>query len=220
MAIGAIGSPSKTPPVHRDKRVRQAVYAPGEANRFCEGANGLASQSRYVPVPRFVGDQTFRWEDAGRNCHPPVPAGVCRVSDNLAERWREKGQTRLTVFGHEGINIDDERDSLGDPVGRAGHGHSTVAGATHHHIVEVLELEHRDDVLNVRRKSKLWSQVMALAHPRQRQGGDIVLQRAQGPGNCCPLPAAAVRAVDDNERRQDDRSLQVLSGTASVSGSP
>jgi hypothetical protein len=112
-----------------------------------------------------------------------VATGVRRISDHLAERRRKKVQARLTVFGHEGINVDDERDALRDPVGSASHRHSTVAGATNHNIVEVLELEHRDDVLNVRRKSNLWPQVVTLAHPRERHGRDIVPQRAQSPGN-------------------------------------
>ena len=80
-----------------------------------------------------------------------------------------------------------------------------IAGSAQNHLVEILELERRDDILDVRGECHVGSQVDTLAHARQGRGEDDVTLRPQRQRHRCPFPPAAKAAVNDHECRHCDQ---------------
>ena len=130
-----------------------------------------------------------------------------RGSHHVSEPLRQQVQGRLAVGGDEGVDVHDQSDAVCDAIRGAGHGHAPIAGSAQNHLVEILELEHRDDILHVRGESHVGSQVDALAHARQGRGEHDVTLHPQRQRHRCPFPAAAKAAVNDHERRHCDKPL-------------
>ena len=72
---------------------------------------------------------------------------------------RQQVQGRLAIGGDEGVDVRDQSDAVWDAIRGAGHGYPPIAGSAQNHLVEILELEHRDDILHMRGKSHVGSQV-------------------------------------------------------------
>ena len=66
-----------------------------------------------------------------------------------AEPFRQQIDSGLTVQGHQRVDVDDQRDSFVGTICGAGDRHAAVAGTAQHDVVEVLELEHGNDVVDV-----------------------------------------------------------------------
>src|SRR5207247_10315587 len=80
--------------------------------------------------------------------------------------------------------------------------HLPVAMTAEHHVVEILQLEHRDHVLHVSGQPYLRSAEMCtLAHPCQRGREDVMPPLAYRPGHSRPLPATAPATAHDHECR-------------------
>ena len=88
-----------------------------------------------------------------------MPEIAGRGSHHVSEIFGQQVQGRLAVAGDEGVDVHDQADAVCDPIRSAGHGHAPIAGSAQHDVVKVLELEHRDDILDVRGKSHVGSQV-------------------------------------------------------------
>src|SRR5204863_63307 len=78
--------------------------------------------------------------------------------------------------------------------------HAAVAMADEDHVPQVLELEHRDDILHMRVQVGVGArQVRALADAGERWREHLVAGRAQQWDDLPPAPAAVPAAVDKDE---------------------
>ena len=128
-------------------------------------------------------------------------------SHHVSEPLRQQVQGRRAVGGDEGVDVHDHADAVCDSIRGAGHGHAPIAGSAQHHLVEILELKHGHDILHVRGKAHIGSQVDTLAHARQGEGEDDVTLHPQRQRHRCPFPAAAEAAVNNHERRHCGKPL-------------
>jgi len=184
-----------------DEGARQQVDRSGEPDGLGEGGDRVRAQSVHVPLPGLGGNQAFRRQDAGRRRHPAVPVPAGRRPGHPAEALGEEVQAGLPVARRQAVDVDDEGDSFGDAVGRAGDGHAPVAGPAQHDVLDSFESEDVDDVLHVRREIRAGPEVEPFAHARQRGREGGVTPGAEPVRHGRPLPPAAERPVHDYEGR-------------------
>jgi len=79
--------------------------------------------------------------------------------------WKEIGG-RLPVPWHQCVEVDDPREPVPDPGRRDSDGHARVARRAQDDVLEVLHLEHGDDVGHMCAEAHCcWVDVRAIAQP-------------------------------------------------------
>ena len=117
----------------------------------------------------LVDDETLGWQHRVGNCGPSVAVLIGAVSYESAESLWQQIDAGLAVHGHQRVDVDDQRGSFGGPICGTGDRQATVAGTAQHDVVEVFELEHGNDVVDVCAEPDPWTQMAALTHPSQRR---------------------------------------------------
>ncbi len=134
-----------------DERPRYTGDCTGEMDRFGERRHGLMSKPSDVAGSGVLRYDVPRWQQRIRDRHPSVTVLVGRRSHDLTEFRGQEIQYGLAILGHQRVDVDQQGDArLGDLVGRTSDRHAAVAGTAQHDVVEIFELEHGDDVLDVR----------------------------------------------------------------------
>ena len=126
---------------------------------------------------------------------------IGRGSYESAESLRQQIDAGLAVHGHQRVDVDEQRDSLGGTICGAGDRQAAVAGTAQHDVVEVFELEHGNDVLDVCAEPDPWAQMAALTHPCQRRSEHHMPTLTQQLRDRRPFPAAAETTMNDHEDR-------------------
>ena len=132
---------------------------------------------------------------------------VDRGPHHVAEDLGQEIKARLAVGRYKRVDVDDLSDAVRTSIGGAGDGHPPVTGAAQHHVTEILEIQHRNQVLHVSGHPHRGSQVRSLAHARQRGGEDVMTGPTKAVSDRRPLPAATKAAVHDHERRHTAKLL-------------
>ena len=134
------------------------------------------------------------------------------------------GHGAVIVDREPGVHVDDAANAMRHALGDTGDDQAAIAVAHQDDLVQVLELEHVDDVLDVCVEAHVPTEEMAaLAQSCQGRGHDVVASSAQVRRHPLPAPAAQPCAVDENEGGHDRlrfgfggyvRSVESASGTA------
>lgn len=186
-----------------DKGTGKAIEGPCETNRLGKGREGLVPQPRHVAEPFCLRDPALRRQQRDRDWDSPTIAMLSgRSLRGVIELLGQKIKRRLTVAGHERVDVDDQPDPLGDPLGGARDGYAPVAMTAENDVVKVLQFEDRHNVLHVGGHPNLGPpKVRALSQASQGWRENLMTTVAQRLGDRRPLPATAPAAMHDNERR-------------------
>jgi hypothetical protein len=113
-----------------------------------------------------------------------------------------KVEEGLSVEGHEGVQVHEVDQTLGDAVRDRGRDDAAVAVPDQDDVSQVFGLEHREHVPDVGLQPDLPAgQVRALAEPRVGRGDQLVAPPPKERPHLLPGPARRPRAVSDQERR-------------------
>ena len=176
--------------------------APVSLTRSANVASGWPpSRATYaygdLPNPSDRWLQIRRHRDA-----PRVAVRRGRRARELGEAGGKEVERRFPVAGNERVDVDEQSDSLGLPIGGTSDGNTSIAVAAEHYLLQILVLEDADQVGHVCFHTDPWTtKVRPLAHPRQRRRPGVMALGAEFPGNRMPLPATTPTAVNEYERR-------------------
>src|SRR5262249_32258452 len=125
------------------------------------------------------------------------------IADHVGNPGGEKVDGRPARNGYKPVDVHQQPDSVSGAVGRTGGRDPTVAGAAQDYVPETLELENRNDVVDVRAEADRFAtrQMGTLAHPGEGWRECPMPVSAEDVGHGRPLPPAAPRAVDDDKGR-------------------
>src|SRR6185436_2363030 len=94
------------------------------------------------------------------------------------------------------VEIDELRNTVRNPIRDSGRDHAAITVADQSHVAQVFELEHLDDVLDVRVEPHVAARQMnALAEPSVSRGPQLVPALAQARAHLLPGPARRPGAV-------------------------
>src|SRR6185437_2033755 len=115
-------------------------------------------------------------------------------------RFRQQINHAVAVIGHEGVDINQLRDSFARAVGDAGRDHAAIGVTDQADVGQILELDHAENIRNMRVEIDVgMRQVSALTQPGQRRRDQTVPARAHQRVHFLPAPAGAPGAVRNNE---------------------
>ncbi len=139
---------------------------------------------------------------------------------------RHEVEHGLAIRGGERVEIDQPRHAVARPVGDAGRHHPAVGVADQVHVAQILGLQHRHDVLDVRIERHIRvAKMRALAEAGVGRGPQLVAGRTHQRAHLLPRPARGPGAVRHHEcchRRPSCRlrSSQIYSPSADCKGHP
>jgi hypothetical protein len=114
---------------------------------------------------------------------------------------------RLSVLRHERVEIGKRLDVVGGAICNAGDDHAAIGVAREHNVAQALVVKHAEHVRHVRREiDRAAHQMRALALPGQRRREHRMAARAQQRSDLGVAPAAAPRAMHQNEGRHREQS--------------
>ena len=170
-------------------------------DRLGERRHGLIPKPSDIARPKLVDDETLRWQHRVGDGDPSVTVLIGSGSYESAESLRQQIDAGLTVHRHQRVDINEQRDSLGGTICGAGDRQAAVAGTAQHDVVEIFELEHRNDVVDVCAEPDPWTQMAALTHPCQRRSEHHMPTPTQQLRDRRPFPASAETTMNDHEDR-------------------
>jgi hypothetical protein len=137
-----------------------------------------------------------------------------------AVRGASQVEQGLAVARHEGVEVHEPGDPLGGAVGDDGRDHAAVAVADQHHVAQVLEVQHGQDVGDMRLEVELGTcEVAALAEAGVGRREELVTSLAQQRAHLLPGPARRPGAVRHEKSRHRIR-LRGCRDDVSVRASP
>ncbi len=137
----------------------------------------------------------------GHRGHPPSVAGLGRALAHAGLHIRaDHVEQAFPILRHEGIEIDQFRDTALRPVGDAGCDHAAIAVRDQHDVAQILEMQHAQHIgdmrieIDVRRR-----QMRALAKPGIARREQIVSGRAKQRTHFLPGPSRRPGAMSNDD---------------------
>ena len=113
---------------------------------------------------------------------------------------RSGGVTAFTIFGQQGVEINDVLDAAGDAVSHAGDDHAAITVSDEHDIVQVFPEDDVDYVLNVRVEINVGAvEIGMFAQAGKRRAIDGVSISGKQMIHRLPIPSATPCAMHDDK---------------------